>query len=375
MPKHGENIHKRKDGRWEGRYKNGKGANGKTKYASVYGKTYTEVKKKLAECTQKPKNQTISANREISFKAALLLWKETNKHKHKGSTEVKYTYLIEKHILPELGNYKLSEINSLIIADFMNNKLQNGRIDKKGGLAPSYVRTIMLIISEVLEFAVYERLCDPIHVKINKPSVSKSELRILTHEEQKRLERVLLEDIDETKLGILLSLHTGLRISEVCALTWNDIDLTTGVIHLRFTVSRVKNEAKDDSSKTKLVITNPKTKSSSRDIPIAEHLLDLLKMMHGKRKSKYVVSVKDEFISPRTYEHRFHKLLDKAGISQINYHALRHTFATRCIEVGIDVKTLSEILGHATVSITLNTYVHSSMDRKREQMEKLKFYF
>ena len=164
-------------------------------------------------------------------------------------------------------------------------------------------------------------------------------------------------------------MNTGLRISEVCALRWNDIDFEAEILHVRSTVARVKGEGGDCA--TKLIIDRPKTKASLRDIPISRKLMGALISLYKKRKSEYVVSKKVGFVSPRTYEYRFHKIMMQYDMPAVNYHALRHTFATRCIELGVDVKTLSEILGHANVSITLNTYVHSSMERKREQLEKL----
>lgn len=179
----------------------------------------------------------------------------------------------------------------------------------------------------------------------------------------------MIHNIDETKLGILISLNTGLRIGEVCALSWDDIDFERQIFHIRSTVARVK--SMDSGVNSKLIIDKPKTKSSLRDIPIPSKLLTILVSMKKQSKGKYVVSAENSFVSPRTYEYRYHKILDEYNIPSVNYHTLRHTFATRCIEVGVDVKTLSEILGHANVSITLNTYVHSSMELKRQQLEKL----
>lgn len=178
-----------------------------------------------------------------------------------------------------------------------------------------------------------------------------------------------MKNLNTTSAGILISLNTGLRIGEVCALKWSNIDFDKAILHVRSTVARIKNT--DDSKSTKLIIDTPKTKSSIRDIPISNKVMNVLKALHENSKSEYVVSEKAGFVSPRTYEYRFHKVLDECQIQPINYHALRHTFATRCIELGVDVKTLSEILGHSNVSVTLNTYVHSSMERKREQLEKL----
>ena len=361
MPKRGENIHKRKDGRWEGRYKKGVDSTGKTKYGSVYGKTYKEVKAKLTNILQSSMQEP-TPNKEYSFKEVLLLWMKINCMKYKGATETKYQYLIDMHILPDLGHIKISQLTALTINSFLNQKLQSGRLDKSGGLSPSYVRSMMLIINSALQFAVNEQMCLPLHTPICKPSVEKKELQILSLRDQKKLEAQLCCDMDTTKLGILLSLHTGMRIGEVCALTWEDIDFSEHIIHVRSTVARVKNG---------LIIDRPKTKSSLRDIPITSVLLPLLLAMKQRSNSRFVISDNGSFISPRTYEYRYHRLLARYGIPSICYHSLRHTFATRCFEVGVDVKSLSEILGHANVSITLNTYVHSSMDLKRKQIEKL----
>lgn len=375
MPKRGEHIHKRKDGRWEGRYKNGVNNYGKTIYASVYGKTYTEVKSKLSAHKLKKISEIANDNiiKEWTLKEAILLWHEANKVKHKGSTEMKYENLIEKHILPELGKMKLSSITPVVLSNYMDKKLTNGRLDKQGGLSPSYVRSIMLIITEVLDYAVSEQMCKPIRNPIHKPSIQKKELKVLNESEQHKLEFELIKKMDSIRLGILLSLYTGLRIGEVCALKWNDIDLDRKIIHVRSTIVRVKNRNVEDSFVTMLVVDKPKTKSSLRDIPISSNLMPILTSMQPSIQSIYVVSNANKFMSPRTYEYRFHRILDLCGISSINYHILRHTFATRCIEAGVDVKSLSEILGHSNVSITLNTYVHSSIELKRTQLEKLSF--
>lgn len=369
MSKRGERIYKRKDGRWEGRYRNGTDKNGKAVYRSVYGKSYSDVKKKLSAHNEQNTVLSPTPIKVAMFRDAVLLWQKTNLNRYKGATEMKYDNLIEHHILPLLGECKLSEINSVLLADFMNNKLQSGRIDSTGGLSPSYVRSIMLIVLEVIDFAVKEELCAPIKTKIRKPAIQKKELEILDVSTQARLENQLVKNLNTTSAGILISLNTGLRIGEVCALKWSNIDFDKAILHVRSTVARIKNT--DDSKSTKLIIDTPKTKSSIRDIPISNKVMNVLKALHENSKSEYVVSEKAGFVSPRTYEYRFHKVLDECQIQPINYHALRHTFATRCIELGVDVKTLSEILGHSNVSVILNTYVHSSMERKREQLEKL----
>lgn len=370
MPKRGENIRKRADGRWEGRYKVETPLNAKTKYHSVYGKTYKEVKDKIRLIL----SQTALLNEKkqqqpILIKEAIIQWMNSNKSMHKGATEVRYEYLIEKHIIPELGDTPLSSVTSSLLTDFMNRKFEHGSLNGDGILSPAYVRSIMSVVVSVLQYAGNEGLCPPLHIKLQKPSIDKRERKVLSVFDQNRLEAALMHNIDATKLGILISLNTGLRIGEVCALSWNDIDFERQIFHIRTTVARVKST--EIGVRSKLIIDKPKTKSSLRDIPISSKLLPVLVFMKNQSNGKYVVSADNRFVSPRTYEYRYHKILDAYNIPSVNYHTLRHTFATRCIEVGVDVKTLSEILGHASVSITLNTYVHSSIDLKRKQIEKL----
>lgn len=371
MPKRGENIRKRKDGRWEARYKKGINEAGVVIYGSVYAKSYREVKAKRQEQMQKINNRGNIKDQTL-FGDVVNLWLDDNRIKLKGSTEYRYRNLIDTHIIPDLGSKDLNDINGTVVNSYLANKLTNGRLDGKGGLSSAYVRSIMLIIQSALAYAATNQLCDAISTKIYKPPIISKELPILSMEDQKKLEAVCLIDITETKIGILLSLYTGLRIGEICALEWSDIDFAQKLIHVRKTVSRVKNTTTETAAKTKLIIDRPKTPSSFRDVPICIWLIPLLIEAKQRTRSSYVVSNTTNFLSPRTFDYRYHKILREAHIADINYHALRHTFATRCIEVGVDVKSLSEILGHADASITLNTYVHSSIEQKRLQIEKLK---
>lgn len=371
MSKRGDNIHKRKDGRWEGRYKKGRKPDGSIMYGSIYAKSYREVKTKLSEIAKEVPEQNISRTSEKTFGDVLELWMKNNRIRLKGGTINKYQNLIDAHIMSELGSVKLNNITSTVVNNFLTQKLQKGRIDKTGGLSVSYVRSIMLIVNSAIKFAVAEQMCLPLKTPIMKPSNSKTEITVLSVDEQKRLETHLRSDLDPTKAGIYISLHTGLRIGEICALAWDDVDFKNRIIKIRHTVARVRDSERKKEGATKLIIDTPKTPSSTRDIPISSDLLPILEEIHNFSSSAYVISETTEFISPRTYEYRYHRLLDESGIASVNYHALRHTFATRCIEAGVDVKSLSEILGHSNVGITLNTYVHSSMELKRSQLEKL----
>ena len=369
MPRRGENIRKRKDGRWEARYPKGKNEKGNTVYGAVYGSTYKEAKEKRRQLLENPPapKRDLAEN---SFANLLDLWVADNKVRLKSSTVYRYQYLIDTHILPELGSKSMDSITSPVINSFLADKMQHGRLDGSGGLSAAYVRSITLVINSALRFGMEQGLCSITGLKISKPTASPKELQLLSVNQQRTLESILLTDTDETKLGVMISLYTGLRIGEICALTWNDIDLKNKVLYVRNTVVRVQSAA-GDSSKTHLIIDTPKTAASLRCIPICSTLLSALTSCSARATSQYVVSCTSNFVSPRTYDYRFKKLLDACQIPHINYHALRHTFATRCIEAGVDVKSLSEILGHGDVSITLNTYVHSSMDLKRSQLEKI----
>lgn len=370
MSKKGENIHKRKDGRWEARYKKGRNQNGGIYYGYVYGKTYSEAKEKLLDA-QINNGMKVCAAKGKTFADASVLWLSNNKLRLKGGTINKYETIINTHILPQLGGYKLSQITSTLLNSYLSEKLKNGRLDGKGGLSPNYVNSIRIVINAIIQFAVREQLMLPLKSNINKPYTSKTDLKILSVDSQRKLENELILNIDNTKIGILLSLHAGLRIGEVCALRWEDIDLKSRIIHVRHTVSRIKDEGANSGSGSKLIIDTPKTKSSKRDIPISSWLYPYIKQLENCSKSVFLITDNNLFLSPRTYEYRYHKILDECGIESVNYHTLRHTFATRCIEAGVDVKSLSEILGHSNVGITLNTYVHSSMELKRTQIEKL----
>ncbi len=368
MARRGEYIRKRKDKRWEGRYKFCLSIDGKWKYRSVYGKTYNEVKEKLI--IEKNNQAYLISNpiKSNTFSNVLFLWLKSIKVRIKPSTENKYQYLIEKHISPILGNYRVSDLNATLINSFLDMKLKDGKLNGKGGLSPAYVQTISVIIISALQFAVQEEMCLPLKSPIYKPSLPKPRLRIFNEEAQEQLRNILFYDTDEVKLGVLIALLTGMRIGEVCALAWTDIDFENSIIHVNHTITRIKCE--DGTSKTKLVIDIPKTKSSLREIPIPSILLPVLKEMYLLSHSRFVVSTTNLFVSTRTFDYRYRSLLRKSGITELNFQSLRHTFATKCVDVGVDVKTLSEILGHANVSTTLNIYVHPSLEMKKAQLEK-----
>lgn len=362
MGRRGESIFRRKDGRWEARYSLGKdAATGKTKYRSVYGNTYSEAKQKRMQAMQK----TYISQKNGGFIEAVRKWLEEKEPSIKEQTYRRYQQCIDTHIIPYFGDVKCSAITQNTVDDFLKQKRLSGRLDGKGGLSQSTIRGMCIILQSILLFAYQKKMGIPEMIQIKKPRVNKKKISVLKPNEQKRLETVLLEVPTDTNLAIYLALHTGMRIGEICALHWSDIDWDERLLFVRSTVIRNKNG--------QLVIASPKSETSQRAIPLTRQLVNLLAAEHERSCSEFVFSSprKDTFLNPRTLQYRFQTLLTRLGISRISFHALRHTFATRWIEFGMDVKSLSEVLGHAGVQITLDIYVHSSDKLKREAIEKL----
>ena len=360
MSRRGENIRKRKDGRWEGRIKT------ENRYKSVYAGTYTDVKIKMREFragAAAPDPADL-----CTFKQAAEMWLTGKKEKVKVTSVEKYSYLLERHILPYIGPVEVRSIDKSTLNAFAQKQLVKGSLNGEGGLSASYIQTMLIIINSVLRFAS-EMGC-PItqDYKIRMPKAVKKQPKILTYSQRTRIEEQVFAEPDPTGLGILLALRLGLRIGEVCALSWEDIDLDNRILYVRHTVIRHRG---DDGKP--LQIAAPKSPWSVRELPLQEDLIKLLKEIKANSPSQYPVSEKASFIGPRTFEYRFHRALKRYGVEDTNFHTLRHTFASRCIEVGIDPKTTSELLGHANVNITLNTYVHTTMESKRKQMNKLIF--
>lgn len=353
MPRRGENIYKRKDGRWEARYVKGVSIDGRKKYGSVYAKTYGEVKAKQNQILLNSNFKESHLRKTV----ALIMheWLDSNKAQIKISSYQKYKTVIEKHIQPQLGFLEVQHLTKSTVQQYTESLLEKG-------LSKTTVNDSLIILSMGLSFAE-----EKYNIQVPKVSLLKNqpkEMRVLTVEEQNVLVRFLLIKDDVFGFGMLLALFTGLRIGELCALTWNDISENT--ITINKTVQRLKN-----GNSTEIVILPPKTKSSFRTIPIP---LELSSMINRRRSFGNVLKQDNgKPVEPRLLQMKFKKYTAECGIDNINFHALRHSFATRCIEIGFDVKTLAEILGHSDVKTTLNKYVHSTMTQKAKQMNMLKF--
>ena len=346
----GENICKRKDGRWEARVIKGYNEKGRAIYAYFYGYSYNEVKNKVY-------------HKDTQFCILLDLWLERKKIRLKKSSYIKYFNLINKHIKIPIGDFKLIDINNAMLNPYIAEKYKNGLSEKT-------LKDIIAIIKSVLRFAKEENfLYETPIINIIFPREKTKNMRILSKDEQKALEVYLLKDMNTSKLGVLLCLYTGLRIGEICSLKWKDI--LNNTLTVKSTMQRI--QTLDISKKTEVIITEPKSNCSLRTIPLPNFLANRLEVFRPNEQDAFLLTGKVEnYIEPRTYHNHFKSYISAAGIKNANFHSIRHTFATRCVEVGFEIKSLSEILGHSNITITLNRYVHPSFDLKQNNMNKLK---
>lgn len=301
------------------------------------------------------------------FEDSAVLWSNSLPPDLKESTRNKYFNLLNNYILPYYGKRSLNQITYEFIEQQCNLLLVTGG-RKKGGLSPKTVADSLAVVRNILRYCKNRGIpipCDGTAISIKqKPTV----MRILNRREQFQLCQYIFRRGTLKDIGVLLALYTGIRIGELCALRWENISLQDRTLFINHTLQRIQDRA---SKKTRIVITSPKSVCSIRTIPIPESLADIMVAYKCSNSSFFLTGCEDRYIEPRLMEAHFHKLLLEAEIKDANFHALRHTFATRCVEVGFDIKSLSEILGHSSVTITMNRYVHPSMELKKENMEKL----
>lgn len=372
MPRKGENIYKRKDGRWEGRFIKGKDGE-KTKYGYVYGPTYTDVKYKLQEKKAKEANRKNSgSNRnEVSFEYIASLWLTDTEAHVKESTWIKYHNLLSSYILPQIGQLKTYEIDYAALSQLCN-ELQKTGGKKQNGLSTKTVSDSLSVIKSVLRFASrlkYSVDMSALEVSAKTKSIAP---KILSMQDEQLLIDYLVDSEEPAAIGVMICLFTGLRVGEICALTWSDISISAKRIYVHKTMQRIQTPGQEQ--KTAVLITEPKSQCSIRSIPISDVLMNyILKKKPGE--GFVLTGSKERYMEPRSLQNHFKRILIACGLEYVNFHVLRHTFATRCVEVGFDIKSLSEILGHANVSITLNRYVHPSMELKQKNMDKLSAIF
>ena len=374
MSRRGENIRKRKDGRWEARYIKGRKNDGKIIYGSIYAKTYKEVKQKLHIYLE---NNTVTINhsKQIKFNEVVKQWLNYKKSFIKDSTYNKYLNTYEKYIKDYMLSYYINQLTNNHIQNFILDlsKKTNYRTNKP--LSLSTMRVVVYIIKSVFSFASKQGFITPIKIDVDIPKIEKKQIHVLQKQEQLILENYCMNQINLYTLSILFCLYTGVRIGELCALKWNHIDFNNHLIIINQTVQRIQNKRENNISKTYLSITKPKTVNSLRRIPITSNLYTILKEYYNqncKKNDSYIFNNQSNIpIDPRRIQKHFKTILLKLNLTSITFHGLRHTFATRCIELGMDIKTLSEILGHSNVATTMSIYVHSTDNQKKEQMELL----
>ena len=271
------------------------------------------------------------------------------------------------HILPYLGDIELTDLTPFVLQKFITDLTTNGNKRTGKGLSPNFVKTILSVIQNSLKTAhLVGYLPEYSANKIKRPKIVEKQVECFTIQEQKKIEEAALSAKKDKYRGIVLCLYTGLRIGELLALTWNDIDFEKSIL----SVTKTCHDGNENGKHIRIIDT-PKTENSRRQIPLSKTLVKMLKEMKKKSKCEFVIADGEKPIFIRSYQRTFELLLKKLGLPHKGFHSLRHTFATRALECGMDVKSLSEILGHKNATITLNRYAHSLWEHKAEMMNKL----
>lgn len=278
-----------------------------------------------------------------------------------------YKRLINTHIKPALGKYDLNELSASVLQDFVINKLESGNLVTRNALAKGSVINITKLVKQSICCA---NLLDITSInnsnKIKMPANPSTKITAFEKQEQSVIEKYCLTSKKNNYIGIILCLYTGIRIGELLALTWDDIDFKNRFMSISKTAYELK-----QNGKLKICVDTPKTKTSNRIIPLSTTILKLLKEKHKQSSSNYVITTKSNtMVGTRSYQKTFERILNKLNLPHKNFHSLRHTFATRAIEFGMDIKTLSDILGHKNPAITLQRYAHSLTAHKVEIMNK-----
>ncbi|MDU5336688.1 tyrosine-type recombinase/integrase [Enterococcus sp.] len=362
----GENIYKRKDGRWEGRYKKGYKSNGKIKYGYIYGKTFQEVRIKLYSLkVHYLTQQEVYGDACIPFEEWGKCWLQEIQQELKPSTYSSYQYKLTKYVFPFIGTHYLNELTSETGGELVMEW-------HKKGLQASTMHVILRITNKCLNYAKGKnKLKENPFSAIKLPKGRTKKIHALTKKEQQKLEEIALNEKKDRGLPTYLALYTGLRIGEIAALRWSDIDFEQNLITVSHTYQRVALEMK--KQKTQLILGSPKTDSGIRTIPIGKKLRKELLKLKRKSNGSFVFSAKNQPMEPRLLTYHFHRIREKCGLENIHFHQLRHTFATRCLEAQGDILSVSALLGHASTKLTLDTYADSMLEQRIQvivQMER-----
>ena len=371
MARKGLNIYKRKDGRWEARYIKSRSAQGKPQYGYLYATSYHEARDNLQKAIQMLNAGAITkvALMNYKFDDVSAEWLENSSTGFKESTYIRYRTLIKRYLTPAFDQLSLVEITGERVCGFCKELEKHGKKDGTG-LSPKTISDILSVLRRILHYAQDQSISVDVTVFNVKVRQTQKSLEILSLSEQVILQEYLENHPDPLNLGILLCMYTGIRIGELCALTWGKISFSNKTLCICQTMQRIQRRTLENT-KTHIIIDTPKSKSANRTIPISGALLKISDSYPLNKAGYFLSGSSSEIIEPRRVQCRFHKVLEECGVDGKNFHVLRHTFATRCVEANVDIKTLSEILGHSSVNITMNRYVHPSLSLKRDSMEKL----
>ena len=372
MAKKGLNIYRRKDGRWEGRVRIRRSRDGKAGYRSVYGRSYKEAREKVMALVKELAREEIGQKGSVKEQGTdgcgltvgeiVDRWMEDKKGDWKESTYACYFQIVERHIRRSIGEKKGQDFDSASCSVFLEG-LRRKRDGAK--ISSSYARSIGTVLRQAFRHMSLEHGRALPVLKTGKAGRGKPVEVPSDHTMEKLMGHLSEHAGDGTCLGVLLACCTGIRIGELCALRWGDIDLEAGVLRVRRNMQRIK-QCGQGACGTHVQVQTPKTASSVRNIPIPAPVLQLLEEHRGGEDAYLVAGKRKAWAEARTVQYRFGALLKACGIEGFKFHTLRHYFASRCVRKGFDVKSLSEILGHASVKVTLGLYVHSTMEHKKE---------
>lgn len=291
------------------------------------------------------------------------VWKEDKRPYVKQSTFAAYMLILEKHILPYFGEMRI--LNEKIVQDFVLEKLN-------GGMSVKSVKDILIVLKMIMKFGVKNDWMNYSEWDVKYPTTEAvKEVEVLTVANHKKILNHIRQNFTFRNLGIYICLSSGLRIGEVCALRWSDINIEAGTICVQRTIERIY-IVEGNKKYTKLIISTPKTRNSCREIPMSKELLSLVKPLKKVMNSDFYILTNEESpTEPRTYRNYYKLFMENLGMPKLKFHGLRHSFATRCIECNCDYKTVSVLLGHANISTTLNLYVHPNMEQKKKCIARM----
>ncbi|MGG5329891.1 tyrosine-type recombinase/integrase [Enterococcus sp. AZ163] len=355
MARSGENIYFRKDNRWEGRYPVGRKKNGRLKYRSIYGKSYIEVKSALQIIKDQLPPILDKRSKNVTFQQWSTQFLKIRDKQIKESTLASYSYKIDHYLLPNFSSTFLEHITAKDIQESLERW-------KDYGLSTSSIKVVMRLLSSMLNQAFKQGLItkNPC-LTIQLPKEGRNKVGALSQKQQALLEKNVELDSNNNSRAVILALHTGLRIGEIAALKWADIDFEDSLIHVKSTFQRIM---VPNTNHTKLHYGTVKSIASQRIIPLSNKVKKLLLRLKKQTTSDYVFSVNNKPCEPRVLTYHFQRMKEKSNLLDIHFHQLRHTFATRCLEAKADIASLSSLLGHSSTQMTLDIYADSMLEQR-----------